>query len=350
MRSTASKAIATQQLRTITLMTLLIASIFATLLTTDAFADRPNRNEGTSPVQEDERVQQSSTGGSQLEAAELRGGMRFRILVNEFVDNSNYYYRHRSGAYSITRAWQEELVHALNSDGRFMAIAGRDDRVNAREEQEFQASDWANKTKTVAEMGRMTGANLIARGEVVSIRESNNIAGRLGSVLGASSKGYEVTMIIHLTDAQTGVVLASERLTGKSRKNGLSLPRLPGGISLALDSNPNLEKAAADALKQAVEVCARQLDQVTWVGLVIKVKAEDNIAINRGSREGVSVGQVFEVGYAESLFDETGELLDYSMDSVGKLQVFNVREKIAYCRVVSGNGAAVKESMNIWIP
>jgi len=73
------------------------------------------------------------------------------------------------------------------------------------------------------------------------------------------------------------------------------------------------------------------------------------VYINRGSREGVSVGQTFQVGKAEVLRDpKTGEVLDQSMEKAGMIEVVSVKEKISTCKVTQGRG--ITKGMTVMRP
>ena len=68
--------------------------------------------------------------------------------------------------------------------------------------------------------------------------------------------------------------------------------------------------------------------------------------LNRGTREGVRKGDKFIAGQVEELVDpDTGEVLDYDMKIVGELKVTEVKEKVAYCEVLSG---AVEKGMTVF--
>ena len=45
---------------------------------------------------------------------------------------------------------------------------------------------------------------------------------------------------------------------------------------------------------------------------------------------------------------DTGEVLDSEMTQIGTLVVDNVKEKIAYCSVDSGDGAAIQKGMTVF--
>ena len=73
------------------------------------------------------------------------------------------------------------------------------------------------------------------------------------------------------------------------------------------------------------------------------------VYINRGTREGVSVGQVFNVGKAEVLRDpDTGEVLDQEITTAGTIKAVKVKEKISICTVTSGG--RIKKGMTVMLP
>jgi hypothetical protein len=93
-----------------------------------------------------------------------------------------------------------------------------------------------------------------------------------------------------------------------------------------------------------------QLPNYSWTGSVVLIKG-DMVYINRGSREGVSVGQTFTVGDVEVLRDpDTGEILDESMTEVARLTVSQVKEKLSICDVSSGDASGVAKGMTVHRP
>jgi hypothetical protein len=94
------------------------------------------------------------------------------------------------------------------------------------------------------------------------------------------------------------------------------------------------------AIDDAVAFIVTQIPSLHWSGNVILVKGTQ-VYINRGSREGVAAGQVFQVGTSEVLRDPaTGETLDVAFTQKGQIKVDSVKEKIAICSIVSGDGLA----------
>ena len=85
-----------------------------------------------------------------------------------------------------------------------------------------------------------------------------------------------------------------------------------------------------------MEFLTKQLESIPWEGSVM-VANDSKVIINRGSREGVAVGQKFQVGTTEELVDEdTGEVLDVEMKTLGTIEVTEVKEKISNCTALAG--------------
>jgi hypothetical protein len=83
---------------------------------------------------------------------------------------------------------------------------------------------------------------------------------------------------------------------------------------------------------------------------VVMVK-DGQVYVNRGSREGVAVGQSFVIGDVEVVRDpDTGETLDQSMTEVARVQVSQVKEKLSICKLVSGDATAVSKGMGVQLP
>ena len=71
------------------------------------------------------------------------------------------------------------------------------------------------------------------------------------------------------------------------------------------------------------------------------------IIINRGTREGVAVGQVFTVGKVETTTDpDSGEVLDSSVTKVATIKATTVKEKISICEASDG-GDKIEKGMGV---
>ena len=162
-----------------------------------------------------------------------------------------------------------------------------------------------------------------------------------GISLGGSKGKAEVNITIYLVDSETGQVKASQKVVGQAGRKGLGVGyhgSALGGLGGNLEGfmNDNVGKACEDAVVQAVEFLTQQLEGIPWEGTIMLAN-EGKLVINRGSREGVAAGMKFKVGSVEELVDEdTGEVLDVEMSTLGVVSVTEVKEKIAYCTPLAG--------------
>lgn len=296
-------------------------------------------------------AEEQSQARGEINAADATGGLRYSIMVADFECKAQWY----QPQYNITTAWEELLTCALSNNGRFVVLAGKDQRVASRQEQEFGTSEWSQKgsSKTPAK-GHMTPAQLLVEGTLTNVT-SNAGGGKAGGVLGKipikiGKDKTTVDMTITVYDATTAQVIGSKNVTGNASAKALDVSRLPLNANVSLYAKDNVIKALNDAIEQAVEFIAGQLGDVRWTGSIISSKP-NRIIVNRGDREGVVKGQLFSAGEGEALYDpDSGELLDFELTQHATIEVTEVREKMSYCRIVGSSTATVDSTMMIWIP
>jgi hypothetical protein len=156
-----------------------------------------------------------------------------------------------------------------------------------------------------------------------------------------------MNITIYLVDSETGQVKASTKVVGKSGRRGIRVgyhgSKL-GGLrgDFAGFKKDNVGKACQDAINQAVKFLIKQLKDIPWEGSIVLVKS-GKIILNRGTREGVKVGNKFKVGKVEEIVDpDTGEVLDSEMTKVATVEVTKVKEKVSYCKALDGAGKITK--------
>ena len=273
-------------------------------------------------------------------AASAQGNLRYSISVQKFANEAGW-----SGQWDVGDGFATILTDALQQSGKFLVLGDTEMRQAAMAEQDLvTAGRTAGGAKAPA-TGQMTPAQLLVRGSVTHVQsETSGGSGGLsfrGISIGGKKDSAEVNITIYLVDTQTGQVKASQNVVGKAGGRGLGIgysgSALGGlGGDLAGFRNDNVGKACEDAVVQAVEFLSGQLDSIPWTGSVMLAKP-DKLVINRGTREGVEPGMVFSIGTAEELVDEdTGEVLDIDMTTVGNVTVTEVKEKIAYCTPLEG--------------
>lgn len=273
-------------------------------------------------------------------------GLRYSIVVSKFENRSNW-----SGQWSLGDAWGAVLTDSLNQTGRFILLGENDMRREALREQDFAASGRAAGGGKKVLIGQMTPAQLLVKGDITHFDPGTSGGGGgigfKGFRVGAKGGTAEINVIMYIVDSSTGQVMASKKCYGKITKKGISLGVHRGGFSGDIGGfkKTNAGRAMEKAVDEGVGFLISQLEKIPWTGTVILVKG-NKAYINRGAREGVTVGQTFYVGEVEVLRDpDTGEVLDQSMDTVGAIQVEKLKKKIAICKILEGS--SIKRGMSV---
>ena len=275
-----------------------------------------------------------------LAAAHAEGNLRYSITVTKFANEAGW-----SGRWDVGDGFTTIMTDALQQNGKFIVLGDSEMRQEAMKEQDLAASGRMAGGNKAPQVGRMTPAQLLVRGSITHVQdETTGGSGGLsfrGISVGGSKGKAEVNITIYLVDSETGQVKASQKVVGQAGRRGLSVgysgSALGGlGGDMAGFRNDNVGKACEDAVVQAVEFLEKQLESIPWEASIMLAGA-DKLVINRGTREGVSVGQKFQVGSAEELVDpDTGEVLDVEMKTLGTTEVTEAKEKISYCTPVEG--------------
>ncbi len=287
---------------------------------------------------------------AEIQVPKPEGNLKYSISVSKFNNKAGW-----SGSWNIGDGFGEIMTHGLNECGWFIVLGEKDMRNEAMAEQDLAASGRTAGGKKAPKIGRMTPAQLLVKGAITHVQ--NDAGGGSGGLgfkgirVGGKKGTAEVNITIYVVDSETGQVKASTDVIGKSTNKGINLGysgSALGGLTGggAAHKNDNVGKACEDAVGQAIIFLIKQLEDIPWEGSVSLVKG-DKIIINRGSREGVAVGNKFQVGDIEEIVDEdTGEVLDVEMTKSGVLEVTSVKEKIAYCKALEG-GDALKKGQTI---
>jgi len=272
------------------------------------------------------------------------GNLRYTIQVNKFENKANW-----TGRWNLGDAWGTILTDQLVQSGKFIVLGEADMRGAAMAEQDLAATGRVAGGKKAPKMGRMSPAQLLVKGAITHVQETKGAGGGFGLSrgplsglrIGADTGSAEINVTIYVVDSTTGQVKGSKSVVGKSGKKGLKLgyggSKL-GGLTGDLGGfeKDNMGLATTDAINQAMEYIIGQLETIPWEGSVALAK-EDKLIINRGTREGVTVGMKFDVGEVEEVVDEdTGEVLDSDMKKLGTVVVTEVKEKVSYTTPLAG--------------
>ena len=281
---------------------------------------------------------------------DAKGGLKYSITVTKFENRAGW-----SGQWDIGDAWGAVMTDALQASGKFIVLGEKDMRGEAMAEQDLATTGRMAGGKKAPKTGQMTPAQLLVKGEITHV-QSSTTGGEggfsfKGIRLGGSGDTAEINATIYIVDSTTGQVKASKKVVGKAGRKGLSVGysgSALGGLTGDMGGfkKDNVGKATEDAVAQAVEFLTKQLDKIPWEGSVVSAKG-GTVIINRGSREGVSEGQVFVCGKSEETRDpDTGEVLDSSVEKVATLKVKTVKEKISICEATEG-GNKVEKGMTV---
>ena len=267
------------------------------------------------------------------------GGLRYSITVSKFQNRSNW-----SGQWDLGDAWGAVLTDSLMQTGKFIVLGEKDMRQEAMDEQDLAASGRAAGGGKTVVTGQITPAQLLIKGDITHFQDSTEGGGGgigIGGLrIGAGGSNSEINAVLYVVDSSTGQVLASKKCYGKVSETGLSLGLTRGGFSGDIGGfkKTNAGKAVELAVDEAVAFMVTKVPEIPWTGEIVMVKG-DKVYINRGTREGVSVGHTFQVGRVEVLRDpKTGEVLDQTIEKSGTIEVVTVKEKISICKLTQGSG------------
>jgi curli biogenesis system outer membrane secretion channel CsgG len=281
-------------------------------------------------------------------AQEASGGLRYSVTVTRFENQAGWH-----GQWDLGDAWGTVFTDMLNQSGKFIVLGETDMRAAALDEQDFAASGRTAGGKKAPATGQMTPAQILVKGAITHVQGDTGGAGggvRIkGFKIGGKGGKGEVNATIYMVDSTTGQVVASQSVVGTHKRKGLGVGYNAGGWGAAFGGhkNDNVGLAVQDACARAVDFLIAQLPNFQWTGSVVLEK-DGKIYVNRGTREGITVGQVFSVGEVEVLRDpDTGEILDESMTEVARLKVTQVKEKLSICEVVDGDAQRVSKGMTI---
>ena len=283
-----------------------------------------------------------------VQAQEATGGLRYSITVSKFENRAGWH-----GYWDLGDAWDTVLTDMLNQTGKFIVLGETDMRFAAMDEQDFAASGRTASGKKAPATGQMTPAQLLVKGAITHAQgNTGDLGGGIrikGFKIGGGGGKGEVNATIYIVDSTTGQVLASKSVVGTHERKSMDVGYATGswGAVFGGSKQDNVGLAVQDACAAAVAFMLDQLPSFPWSGTVVMVKG-GKVYLNRGTREGVSVGQSFTVGEVEVLRDpDTGEVLDESMTEIARLTVSQVKEKLSIADVTSGDAEAISQGMTI---
>ena len=267
-----------------------------------------------------------------------QGGLRYSIQVYKFENRAGWH-----ANWDLGDAWGAVLTDQLTESGKFIVLGEQDMRDAAMDEQDFAQSGRTAGGSKAPETGQMTPAQLIVKGAITAFDEGTSggggSAGYKGVRVGVKGGTSLISGVVYVVDTTTGQTVASKNFEAQVKLRGIKVGLSKHGFSGDVGGFKKTPagKVMLEACGEVVNFLAGQTGSITWSGTVVR-GGKDKIIINRGSREGVSEGDVFRIGISEQIRDpDTGELLDTDFKETGRVRVTSVKEKLCYATLESGN-------------
>jgi curli biogenesis system outer membrane secretion channel CsgG len=260
------------------------------------------------------------------------------VAVAEFKNRANV-----SSSWNLGTGMQAQLINALKRSGRFI-VREQELLKDVFGEQDLAQSGRMATSKS-AQIGKALTAQYLVRGTVTEF-DAREVTDNKGfSIYGVSIKGGKsrahMAVIIDLIDTTSGTIFASKRMEGKAEGHGagggLSVPYMPGSLSLGKQKHTPVNKAMQMCIDNAVYFITEELDKLPWQSTIVKASPEE-IIIKGGEDDGIQPGYEFNVyRRGEELRDpDTGELLDVETKKIGTISVTKTKGKIAYAAPLFG--------------
>ncbi len=265
----------------------------------------------------------------------------------------------------VGKGMADLLVKHLVQDGTYSVIERKMlDKILA--EQNFSNSDRANPS-SAAQLGKLLGVDAIIVGTITQFggeNEKKQVGGGgggwggfgIGGIKKTKSKAI-VTVDARIIDIDTAEILAVADGKGESKREGTSLVgggagRGGWGVGGAdFSSSGFQETIIGEAVKAAVESMSAgiiasnsklKVRTVLVEGLLAAVDG-DVIVLNIGAPSGIKVGDKLSVERVTREIKDpaTGKVIRKLSSQVGVIQVTDVDNVSAVCKLVSGSGFKV---------
>jgi len=192
-----------------------------------------------------------------------------------------------------------------------------------------------------AKSGRLLGAELMVKAEITDFEDQ--LAHRreigIGPVdVGRGQTTVRVAMDMRMFNTETGVVVASERVSAEKVAGSQDLH-----VNVSVfrwddqkSQNSTLGFVTAELVQKALEKIIANSEKVPWAARVMKVSG-DEVYFNAGVEVGVRVGDRFKVmSVGETLTDPvTGEVLATEEKEAGEIESTRVDKQYSVGRVLS---------------
>jgi curli biogenesis system outer membrane secretion channel CsgG len=261
---------------------------------------------------------------------------KVRIAVLRFEDNTPHYWW---DATKLGDAAADKFTTELVNSGKFSVIERN--RLDDILKEHNLTAQGAVTPQTAVELGKLLGVELMVMGSITEFGFERYGAGITSRFHGTMYR-YTCKIDVRVVNVQTAEILYADAEGSDHIDVGVGI----SGYAAGRDSDygrvagKTLEKAT-QKLVAGLEEKAAGMSTYVGFGRVASVSGND-IYINRGSSDGVSVGAHFTVvRFGEPIIDpDTGQELGKMESEVGVIEVVSVQAKLSICKLVSGEAAA----------
>jgi curli biogenesis system outer membrane secretion channel CsgG len=250
-----------------------------------------------------------------------------KIAVTEF-DN-------KAGADSvIVDSFVDMLTTAIVKSGKFNVVE-RDALTKIAREQNFGSSG-AVEPDSIAEMGKLTGADYLLLGIVTEVNDGKGGGGALGGI-GIGRSKSSIAVDIRFVDATTAEIKFAETF----REERASTAVAAGGAGFSIDSGTGAEMARA-----LIDSVTRKVMMSVYPATVVMVDASGQIALNYGDMM-FHPGQKCDIyTLGDTITDPvTGKKIGSMESKIGELEIVSADARMSQGKLTSGEarqGAVVR--------
>ena len=275
-------------------------------------------------------------------AATVVAQPKVRVAVLRFEDNTPTHWWRSD---MLGEAAADKFVTELVSSGKFSVIERN--RLNDILKEHNLVAQGAVTPQTAVDLGKLLGVELMVLGSITEFGHER-YGGRLTSRFRGAMYRYTCKIDIRVVDVQTAEIVYANSAGSSHIDAGVGID----GFAAGRDSDYG--RVAGKTLEKATQTLVQELadkaeGMSTYVGFgKVAQVAGDQVYINRGSGDGVSVGDRFSVWrLGEPIIDpDTGQSLGQSEERIGEIEVVSVQAKLSICKIISGTaeaGAMIKE-------
>ena len=266
--------------------------------------------------------------------------LKKRVAVFLFDDKSDSNFGWY-GSKSVGEGISDMIVTELVKSGMYRVIE-REQINQLLAEQDMGAAGIVTP-ETAVEMGKVLGVEIAIMGAVTEFGYKRDDTGvRLGGTrVGVGKQSAVAGIDLRMVNTTTAEIIVAENV--RRTKNALAGSFSKGRVGFKNQKSFDqslVGKVTREAVEDVIKHINKQAPNISWQGKIITVQG-DKVYINRGSTDGIAIGDVFKVIRAgEALVDpDTGLNLGSIDQEIGSIKVTDnsVGEgKASICTIVSG--------------